>query len=114
MDNEIVVGFVGLGTMGGKTATNILKAGYKVEVHDLRRQSAGHHLQAGAEWADTPRALAGKSDVIFTSLPEPADVRRSPRRACRPLFARKWAPSRDYFLIRLPRSWMSRSSSSVC
>jgi 3-hydroxyisobutyrate dehydrogenase-like beta-hydroxyacid dehydrogenase len=57
-------------------ATNILKAGYKVVVHDLHRQSAGHHLQAGAEWADTPRALAEKSDVIFTSLPEPADVER--------------------------------------
>jgi len=26
--------------------------------------------------ADTPRALAEKSDVIFTSLPEPADVER--------------------------------------
>ena len=76
MANDIVVGFVGLGTMGGKMATNILKAGYKVVVHDLHRQSAGHHLQAGAEWADTPRALAEKSDVIFTSLPEPADVER--------------------------------------
>jgi 3-hydroxyisobutyrate dehydrogenase-like beta-hydroxyacid dehydrogenase len=42
----------------------------------FHRQSAGHHLQAGAEWADTPRALAEKSDVIFTSLPEPADVER--------------------------------------
>jgi 3-hydroxyisobutyrate dehydrogenase len=62
--------------MGGKMATNILKAGYKVVVHDLHRQSAGHHVQAGAEWADTPRALAEKSDVIFTSLPEPADVER--------------------------------------
>jgi phosphoglycerate dehydrogenase-like enzyme len=76
MASEIVVGFIGLGTMGGKIATNILKAGYKVVVHDLHRQSAGHHLQAGAEWADTPRALAEKSDVIFTSLPEPADVER--------------------------------------
>ena len=76
MANEIVVGFIGLGTMGGKMATNILKAGYKLVVHDLHRQSAGHHLQAGAEWADTPRALAEKSDVIFTSLPEPADVER--------------------------------------
>src|SRR5258707_10959711 len=62
--------------MGGKMATNILKAGYKVVVHDLHRQSAGHHLQAGAEWADTPRALAGKSHVVFTSLPQPADVER--------------------------------------
>src|SRR5450631_3432402 len=76
MANDVVVGFIGLGTMGGKMATNILKAGYKVVVHDLHRQSASHHLQAGAEWADTPRALAEKSDVIFTSLPEPADVER--------------------------------------
>jgi 3-hydroxyisobutyrate dehydrogenase-like beta-hydroxyacid dehydrogenase len=76
MASEIVVGFIGLGTMGGKMATNILKAGYKVVVHDLHRQSAGHHVQAGAEWADTPRALAERSDVIFTSLPEPADVER--------------------------------------
>src|SRR6201984_777223 len=76
MANDIVVGFIGLGTMGGKMATNIQKAGYKVVVHDLHRQSAGHHLQAGAEWADTPRAVAERSDVIFTSLPEPADVER--------------------------------------
>ncbi len=76
MASEIVVGFIGLGTMGGKMATNLLKAGYKVVVHDIHRQSASHHLQAGAEWADTPRALAEKSDVIFTSLPEPADVER--------------------------------------
>ena len=76
MTNDVVVGFVGLGTMGGKMAANLLKAGYKLVVHDLHRQSAGHHLQAGAKWADTPRALAEKSHVIFTSLPEPADVER--------------------------------------
>jgi 3-hydroxyisobutyrate dehydrogenase-like beta-hydroxyacid dehydrogenase len=74
MADNIVVGFIGLGTMGGKMATNIQKAGYRIVVHDLHRQSASHHLQAGAEWAETPRALAEKSDVIFTSLPEPTDV----------------------------------------
>src|SRR6201995_3540024 len=76
MADNIVVGFIGLGTMGGKMATNIQRAGYKIVVHDLQRQSASHHLQAGAEWAETPRALAEKSDVIFTSLPEPTDVER--------------------------------------
>jgi 3-hydroxyisobutyrate dehydrogenase len=76
MADEIVVGYIGLGTMGGRMATNIQKAGYKLIVHDLHRQSASHHLKDGAEWADTPGALAEKSDVIFTSLPEPADVER--------------------------------------
>jgi 3-hydroxyisobutyrate dehydrogenase len=76
MADEIVVGYIGLGTMGGRMATNIQKAGYKLIVHDLHRQSASHHLKDGAEWADTPRALAEKSNVIFTSLPEPADVER--------------------------------------
>lgn len=76
MTGEVVVGFIGLGTMGGKMVTNIQRAGYQVIVHDLHRQSATHHLQAGAEWADTPRAVAERSDVILTSLPEPADVER--------------------------------------
>jgi 3-hydroxyisobutyrate dehydrogenase-like beta-hydroxyacid dehydrogenase len=76
MAKDVVVGFIGLGTMGGRIAANVQKAGYEVIVHDLHRQQAGHHLQAGAAWAETPRELAERSDVIFTSLPEPADVER--------------------------------------
>src|SRR5580704_18040320 len=72
--DNIVVGFVGLGTMGGRMATNLQKAGFKLVVHDLHRQAASHHLNAGAIWAESPRALASQSDVIFTSLPEPTDV----------------------------------------
>ena len=34
-NNNIVVGFVGLGTMGGRMATNLQKAGFKLVVHDL-------------------------------------------------------------------------------
>jgi 3-hydroxyisobutyrate dehydrogenase len=55
-------------------ASNIQKAGYKLVVHDLHRQSASHLLQAGAVWAESPKAVAEQSDVVFTSLPEPADV----------------------------------------
>src|SRR3984893_5311998 len=72
--NNVIVGFVGLGTMGGRMATNLQKAGFKLVVHDLHRQAASHHLNAGAVWAETPRALASEADVIFSSLPEPADV----------------------------------------
>ena len=72
--DNIVVGFIGLGTMGGRMATNLQKSGFRLVVHDLHRQAASHHLNAGATWAETPRALASQADVIFTSLPEPSDV----------------------------------------
>jgi 3-hydroxyisobutyrate dehydrogenase len=72
--NDVVVGFIGLGIMGGRMAANLQKADYKLVVHDLERQAASHHLNAGATWADNPRVLAGRTDVIFSSLPEPPDV----------------------------------------
>src|SRR6266581_68120 len=72
--DNVVVGFVGLGTMGGRMAANVQKAGFKLVVHDLHRQAGSHHLNAGAVWADSPRALASQADVIFSSLPEPPDV----------------------------------------
>src|SRR5438105_14946606 len=72
--DNVVVGFVGLGTMGGPMAANVQAAGFKLVVHDLHRQAASHHLNAGAIWADSPRALASQADVIFSSLPEPPDV----------------------------------------
>ena len=72
--DNVTVGFIGLGTMGSRMATNLQKAGYKLIVHDLHRQAASHHLSAGATWADSPRTLASQADVIFSSLPEPPDV----------------------------------------
>jgi 3-hydroxyisobutyrate dehydrogenase-like beta-hydroxyacid dehydrogenase len=72
--HSVVVGFVGLGTMGCRMAANLQKAGFELIVHDLTRQAASHHLNAGARWADSPRALAGAAEVIFSSLPEPRDV----------------------------------------
>jgi 3-hydroxyisobutyrate dehydrogenase-like beta-hydroxyacid dehydrogenase len=72
--DNVVVGFVGLGTMGSRMAANVQKAGFKLVVHDLHKQAASHHLNAGAIWADSPRALASRAGVIFSSLPEPPDV----------------------------------------
>lgn len=68
------VGFIGLGTMGGKMAANLQKAGYRLVVHDSRRDAATPHLAAGAVWADTPRQVAEAAEVVFTSLPGPAEV----------------------------------------
>ena len=70
------VGFIGLGMMGRGMAANLQKAGHELIVNDLTRQAASQHLANGAAWAATPRALAESCDVVFTSLPTPADVEK--------------------------------------
>jgi 3-hydroxyisobutyrate dehydrogenase len=74
MEANMQVGFIGLGTMGGKMAANLQKAGYHLVVHDTRRDAATPHLAAGAVWADTPQQVAEAAEVVFTSLPGPAEV----------------------------------------
>ena len=68
------VGFIGLGTMGASMAYNCLQGGNDMVVHDIRREAATTHLEAGATWADTPRAVAEASEIVFTSLPGPTEV----------------------------------------
>jgi 3-hydroxyisobutyrate dehydrogenase len=53
-------------------AANLARAGHDLTVHDVRKE-AGAQLRA-ATWADTPRAVADASEVVFTSLPGPAEV----------------------------------------
>ena len=68
------VGFIGLGTMGASMAYNCLQGGNEMVVHDIRRESATRHLEAGAVWADSPREVAESSEIVFTSLPGPTEV----------------------------------------
>lgn len=68
------IGFIGLGNMGGGMAANVLRAGYDLKVHDLRREAATPLLENGASWADTPAELAASCDIVLTSLPGPREV----------------------------------------
>ena len=52
------VGFIGLGTMGGHMAYNALNGGNELVVHDINQAAAARHLEAGATWADNPKAVA--------------------------------------------------------
>src|ERR671921_1800256 len=71
---EMRVGFIGLGMMGKGMAANLQKAGHQLIVYDLNRAAAEPFLAKGAEWANSPRQVGASSDVVFTSLPVPADV----------------------------------------
>src|SRR5256712_10801160 len=68
------IGFIGLGNMGGPMALNVLKAGHTMVVTDLRHELAKPHIDLGAKWADTAKAVAQASEVVFTSLPGPREV----------------------------------------
>jgi len=68
------IGFIGLGTMGRHMANNLIKAGHELVVHDVRREAAAPHVQAGAKWADSAGKLAETVEIVFTSLPGPAEV----------------------------------------
>lgn len=68
------VAFIGVGTMGSGMCLNAMKTGCEMTVNDLRREAAAAHLAKGAKWADTPAAAARDAEVVFTSLPKPADM----------------------------------------
>ena len=68
------VGFIGLGTMGAGMASNLVKAGYELVVHDARKEAAESFLNNRAVWAESPKELAELVDISFLSLPGPSEV----------------------------------------
>jgi 3-hydroxyisobutyrate dehydrogenase len=72
--NAMKVGFIGTGHMGNPLVRHLLRAGNELVVHDLRQESTSNLIELGAVWADSARLVAQQSEVVFTSLPGPADV----------------------------------------
>jgi 3-hydroxyisobutyrate dehydrogenase len=68
------VGFIGLGNMGQPMAANILGAGHELTIHDTRRQTGRDLEAAGAAWVDNAKAVAVRSEVVLSSLPDGAAV----------------------------------------
>lgn len=69
------IGWIGAGVMGLSMCDHLLTAGYHVTVHSRTRSKAQPLLDHGAQWAENPRAVATESDVIFTMVGFPHDVR---------------------------------------
>jgi 3-hydroxyisobutyrate dehydrogenase len=69
------LGWIGTGVMGRSMAGRLRDAGFSLTVFSRRQESAASLLDRGAAWADSPRAVAAASDVVFTMVGHPADVR---------------------------------------
>lgn len=57
--------------MGRPMSINLLKAGFKLTVYDVRPEAVKDLVQHAAVAADTPAEVAKNSDVVITSLPTP-------------------------------------------
>ncbi|OWT57558.1 NAD(P)-dependent oxidoreductase [Candidimonas nitroreducens] len=66
----IKAGFIGLGNMGAAMSQNLIRAGFALWIHDIKRSSAQSLEKQGAVWVASPRELAGRVDVVFTCLPD--------------------------------------------
>lgn len=69
------LGWIGTGVMGSSMCGHLLGAGFTVTVFNRTRQKAERLLARGARWADNPKEVAEASEVVFTMVGYPADVR---------------------------------------
>jgi 3-hydroxyisobutyrate dehydrogenase len=69
------VGWIGTGVMGRSMCGHLLAAGYKATVFNRTKSKADELVAKGARWADSPRDVAAVSDVVFSIVGYPDDVR---------------------------------------
>eukprot|EP00042_Codosiga_hollandica_P022190 m.80518 g.80518 ORF g.80518 m.80518 type:complete len:298 (+) comp50692_c0_seq1:94-987(+) len=69
------VGWVGVGVMGLSMAGHLLAAGYPLQVYTRTRAKAQSLIDKGAVWADNVSTLAAKSDIVFSIVGFPSDVK---------------------------------------
>ena len=69
------VGFIGLGSVGGKLAGSLLRNGVDLAVHDLDPGAIAAFVARGATDGGSPAAMMRDRDVVITCLPSPAACR---------------------------------------
>ena len=68
-------GFIGLGRMGCPMASNLVRKGFDLVVHDIAAARVDTLARLGAVPATSPAEVAAQAEVVITMLPGPASVR---------------------------------------
>jgi 3-hydroxyisobutyrate dehydrogenase len=71
------IGWIGTGVMGRSMCGHLMKTGCRATVFNRTRSKADGLIEAGAVWSDSPKAVAAASDVVFTMVGFPSDVRET-------------------------------------
>ena len=69
------IGWIGTGVMGSSMVGHLMNAGFQATVFNRTKSRADALLAKGAKWGDSPRAVADASDVVFSIVGFPNDVR---------------------------------------
>jgi 3-hydroxyisobutyrate dehydrogenase len=69
------IGWIGTGVMGASMAGHLQDHGFELVVTTRSRTRAEGLLSSGARWADTPADVASASDIVFSIVGMPDDVR---------------------------------------
>ncbi len=69
------IGWIGTGVMGSSMCGHLISQGYSATVYSRTKSKAEGLVSQGAAWADSPQAVAEASDVVFTIVGFPSDVR---------------------------------------
>jgi 3-hydroxyisobutyrate dehydrogenase len=69
------IGWIGTGVMGLSMCEHLLEAGARATVFTRTPKRAQGLIEKGAAWAPSPRVVAERSDVVFTMVGFPNDVR---------------------------------------
>lgn len=69
------LGWIGTGVMGHSMCGHLMDAQFQMTIFSRTKSKAASLLQRGAQWADSPQAVAEQSDVVFAIVGFPQDVR---------------------------------------
>jgi len=70
------IGWIGTGVMGAHMCGHLIRKGFSATVYNRSPAKAESLLALGASWAKTPRELAERSDVVFSIVGFPGDLRQ--------------------------------------
>ncbi|MGI2112403.1 NAD(P)-dependent oxidoreductase [Shewanella frigidimarina] len=71
-----VIGFIGLGLMGGNMVENLQNRGYQLNVMDLNKEAVATCVARGAKTVTTAKELAASSDIVMLCLTTSAVVEK--------------------------------------
>ena len=71
---QATIGWIGTGVMGVSMAKHLMTAGHPLVIHTRTRARAEPLLAAGAQWAESPLAVAEQAEIVCSMVGYPEDV----------------------------------------